>query len=139
MSYGVVLCAGEDRRCSGAAELALVADELEFILKDSGTKRLIFDNEFVETVADLHSRGDKTDIKHWLQVAQPDEIAHFAEDYRAFRDAQPTTEPEINAADDDMLYIMYTSGTTGLPKVYHPPHVDLGLAEYCRDGRVSSP
>ena len=84
----------------------LVADELEFILKDSGTKRLIFDNEFVETVADLHSRGDKTDIKHWLQVAQPDEIAHFAEDYRVFRDAQPTTEPAINAADDDMLYIL---------------------------------
>ena len=38
----------------------LVADELEFILKDSGTKRLIFDNEFVETVSDLQSRGDKT-------------------------------------------------------------------------------
>ena len=33
----------------------LVADELEFILKDSGTTRLIFDNEFVDTVAELHS------------------------------------------------------------------------------------
>ena len=44
----------------------LVADELEFILKDSGTKRLIFDNEFVETVADLHRRGDKTEFRRDL-------------------------------------------------------------------------
>ena len=40
----------------------LVADELEFILKDSGVKTLIFDNDFAATVADLESRGDKTDI-----------------------------------------------------------------------------
>ncbi|MEQ8691486.1 MAG: AMP-binding protein, partial [Pseudomonadales bacterium] len=41
----------------------LVPDELEFILKDSGTERLIYGEEFVDAVADLHSRGDKTDIK----------------------------------------------------------------------------
>lgn len=46
----------------------LVVDELEFILKDSGTERLIFGDEFVETLAELHSRGDKTDVKRWLQV-----------------------------------------------------------------------
>ena len=41
----------------------LVADELEFILKDSGTTRLIFGEEFIDTVADLHGRGEKTDIR----------------------------------------------------------------------------
>ena len=98
----------------------LVADELEFILKDSGTQRLIFGDEFAETVADLHSRGDKTDIKQWLQVqvdqADPGGAAYFAQDYREFRDAAAAQEPQTRAADDDMLYIMYTSGTTGLPK-----------------------
>lgn len=94
----------------------LVPDELEFILKDSGTERLIFGDEFVETVAELHSRGDKTDIKHWLQVTGAGESAYFAESYEAFRDAAAVAEPEVTACNDDMLYIMYTSGTTGLPK-----------------------
>ena len=93
----------------------LVADELEFILKDSGATRLVFDDDFVDTVADLHGRGDKTDVRHWLQVANG-EVAYFADDYRAFREAASDVEPEIGGRDDDMVYIMYTSGTTGLPK-----------------------
>ena len=94
----------------------LVADELEFILKDSGSKRLIYSEEFIDTVADLHSRGDKTDITQWLQVEDSVDVAHFATGYGAFRDAASDAEPEIAAYGDDMLYIMYTSGTTGLPK-----------------------
>ena len=94
----------------------LVADELAFILKDSGTTRLVFGEEFIDTVAALHGRGDKTDIGQWLQVEGAVEVAWFAQGYREFRDAGAPLEPEIGAAGDDMLYIMYTSGTTGLPK-----------------------
>ena len=94
----------------------LVADELEFILKDSGTQRLIFDDEFVDTASELHARGEKTDIQHWLQVVSDQKTAYFAENYRDFRDAGSVVEPEVRAADEDILYIMYTSGTTGLPK-----------------------
>ena len=94
----------------------LVPDELEFILKDSGARRLIFGEEFLEAVTELHGRGDATDIEHWLQVAGDAPLAPFAESYAGFRDAARETEPALAAADDDMLYIMYTSGTTGLPK-----------------------
>ncbi|MEM7541585.1 MAG: o-succinylbenzoate--CoA ligase [Pseudomonadota bacterium] len=94
----------------------LVPDELEFILKDSSTERLVFGEEFMSAVRELHARGVKTDIHHWLQVVTNEPLAEFAESYQSFRDAAPSDEPEVGASDDDMLYIMYTSGTTGLPK-----------------------
>ena len=94
----------------------LVADELQFILKDSGATRLIYGEEFLEVVADLHSRGGCTDVRQWLQVEGEREAAHFAQSYEAFRDAADGAEPEARCEGDDMLFIMYTSGTTGLPK-----------------------
>lgn len=95
----------------------LVADELEFIIKDSGSKALLFGDEFVGLAEDLHGRGDKTDIECWLHSDGIDGgTADFSDNYEALRLASPTLEPEITAVDDDLLYIMYTSGTTGLPK-----------------------
>ena len=94
----------------------LVADELEFILKDSGTTTLLFGNEFLDLASDLNSRGDKTDIVNWLHSAEGDSETHFAGDYEKLRDAASDAEPPCDAEDDDLLYIMYTSGTTGLPK-----------------------
>lgn len=94
----------------------LVADELEYMLKDSGVSRLIFGEEFLPTVTELHSRGDKTDIRQWLQAKENEALASFAEDYFDLRDSGSLEEPRCRAGEDDRLLIVYTSGTTGLPK-----------------------
>jgi len=92
----------------------LVADELEFILKDSGTTVLVFGEEFAEVCAELESRGDKTDITTWIQVGGTP--ADGVLDYTAWAGAAAATEIESTASGDAYVFIMYTSGTTGLPK-----------------------
>ncbi|MDP6978873.1 MAG: long-chain-fatty-acid--CoA ligase [Myxococcota bacterium] len=95
----------------------LVADELSFILTDSGAETLLFGTEFADTVKELHSRGaEGTKVKRWVHVGDGADRPDFAEGYEDLLAAANESEPEVTACDDDLLFIMYTSGTTGLPK-----------------------
>jgi len=92
----------------------LVANELSFILKDSGTTHLIYSEEFENIVTELHNMGaDGTHISEWIAIGEP---APFAHRYDTLQSKASDAEPEVIAKDDDHLFIMYTSGTTGLPK-----------------------
>ena len=94
----------------------LVADELEFIIKDSGAQTLLYGQEFQSVIADLQGRGDKTDVVRWIESGDVERRLDFSEHYDAFRHQGAVSEPQLGAIGDDLLFIMYTSGTTGLPK-----------------------
>lgn len=92
----------------------LTGDELCFILKDSGSTSLVFSSDFTEVVEDIHGRGgEATDVARWISVGERSAIS---QDYDALHAAASDASPPVGAKDDDMLFIMYTSGTTGLPK-----------------------
>lgn len=95
----------------------LVADELSFILSDSGAETLVFGSAFSEVVSALHARGEAgTKVKNWLYIGDVAECPSFAVGYEdQLANASDAAAP-IGASDDDLLFIMYTSGTTGLPK-----------------------
>ena len=93
----------------------LAGPELEFILKDSGSGVLIFEPEFEEVVATIRPNLNLSN-GNYMAIGEPHPI--WAVDYEKAISKQPVHEPlnQGSAGGEDPHIIMYTSGTTGIPK-----------------------
>jgi len=103
----------------GAAETAgfiavainyrLTADEMAYIVNDSAPKVLIFEEEFTSIVNEIRTKVADT-ISFVCIGRAPD----WATPYNALVDGGGALPPD--ARDDDLVYLIYTSGTSGRPK-----------------------
>ena len=121
--------------------LRLAGKELQFILADSGTEVVfvdaVFADHFARNIAEV--RADLP-LRHVVLIGDGDGPCDFRYE-ELIKNGTPTTprEPE----EDDAAMLMYTGGTTGLPKgavleqraeilnLYH-----IGLAVGFREDRV---
>ena len=92
----------------------LAAKELAFILSDSGTETIFFDADFRKTVQAL-SEEKSVNIKRRMVIGgKVDEAEPYEETLARHSDQEPEAIQGVGL--DSPHIIMYTAGTTGLPK-----------------------
>jgi fatty-acyl-CoA synthase len=96
----------------------LTARELEFVVRDSGIRALIYDRATIDTVRALRPL---IEIERWITI---DERASGADDELAdcIRASADASWSLVHANPEDPYCLLYTSGTTGQPKGVIIPH-----------------
>jgi fatty-acyl-CoA synthase len=87
-------------------------DELVYLLDNSDAEALLFHGSLGERVAKVRDRAPA--VKLWIQVDDGSPRQEFAAQYEDLI-AQHEPMPRIDRGGED-LYLLYTGGTTGMPK-----------------------
>jgi 3-oxocholest-4-en-26-oate---CoA ligase len=92
-----------------------VKSELQYLLADSGASALIYHAAFAPRVAEI--LPDLPQLRVLIQIADDsgNDLIYGAVDYEdALASSSPEPPPVQHSPDD--LYVLYTGGTTGMPK-----------------------
>lgn len=92
-----------------------VKSELQYLLADSGATALVYHAAFAPRVAEV--LPDLPRLRVLIQIADDsgNDLIHGAVDYETIIGSGPSDPPPVQHSPDD-LYVLYTGGTTGMPK-----------------------
>ncbi|MGE2720402.1 acyl-CoA synthetase [Mycolicibacterium celeriflavum] len=92
-----------------------VKNELQYLLNDSGASALLYHATFAPRVAEVLS--DLPNLRVLIQIADDsgNDLLDGAVDYESIVGSGTPVLPPIEPSPDD-LYVLYTGGTTGMPK-----------------------
>lgn len=91
----------------------LLEKEVEFITSNSDSKAFIVDKDFLGCVASVRPKLKKIKQKNYITVGGTISDYH---NYEEFLSANSAEEPKRDIMPEDPWVILYTSGTTGMPK-----------------------
>ncbi|MCV7058873.1 acyl-CoA synthetase [Mycolicibacterium gilvum] len=92
-----------------------VKSELQYLLSDAGATALLYHSAFAPRLAEV--LADLPSLKVLIQIADDsgNELLPGAVDYESIVAEGPAEVPPVQPSPDD-LYVLYTGGTTGMPK-----------------------
>ncbi len=94
-----------------------VADELRYLLTNSGSKGIVFQSALAPTLAEVLPEAPEMRVLLQIADGSGNDLLPGAEWYEEALASASSAEPEwAGAWSPDDLYILYTGGTTGMPK-----------------------
>jgi acyl-CoA synthetase (AMP-forming)/AMP-acid ligase II len=101
----------------------LTAHELMYIIGDSAPRLLVIEPKYLPTIRQI--RADIPSVELILLIGSE---AEDCTSYDAFVASGEASEPARRPSEDDLCWLLYTSGTTGLPKGAMLSHKNLMAA-----------
>lgn len=89
-----------------------VGPELHYIIDNADAMTLIYQEDFISTIQGI--RKDLKQVRNYICAGS--QIPEKDHSYEGLISKYPSVEPPIYVKDDDVAFMLYTSGTTGKPK-----------------------
>jgi acyl-CoA synthetase (AMP-forming)/AMP-acid ligase II len=85
-------------------------NELAYIIEDSGSRALVYSEDFIETVKSIRKKPNK--VENFVCLSQAPDSLYYE---NLISNGSPK-QADVDVSPDSLAWIFYTSGTTGKPK-----------------------